>query len=133
MIALGDLSVEDNQGTEKLYIAKRNFRSRERDYLKTKPLSNDLRSFIKRIKRRTPEGSGKSKRDDEAREHMFVVNNGNIVPLENMSEVTADVPSSDPSGLGNFTVIPLVIPITVKTFTNATFWYVVFMKTCNIK
>lgn len=126
MIAIGAYPAKDNQGTKKLYIAKRNFLSRERDYLRTKPLSNDLRSFIKRIKR-TSGFPGRRKRDDDIKDHMFVVNNGNIVPLENMNDVTANVPSSDPSGLGNFTVIPLIIPITVKTFTNATFWYVIFM------
>ncbi|KAJ8919947.1 hypothetical protein NQ315_006476 [Exocentrus adspersus] len=102
-------------------IAKRNFLSRERDYLKTKPLSDDLRLFIRRQRRRAPVFLAKYKRNDEAKEpeHMFVVDNGNIVPLDNMTDVTA-VPNANPSELGNFTVIPLVIPITVKMFTNAT-------------
>ncbi|XP_074038479.1 uncharacterized protein [Leptinotarsa decemlineata] len=97
----------DTKNTDLLKIVKRNLLAKEREYLKSKPMSEDLRDFIRKMKKRS-----KFKRELD-KKHLYVVKDGNIVPLSNIKTRDADLSfdngEQDTVG-GKYTVIPLIIP-----------------------
>ncbi|CAH1174187.1 unnamed protein product [Phaedon cochleariae] len=71
---------------ELLNIIKKNFLSREKEYLKKQPLSDDLKSFIQRVKRRANPPKKRDSFQNADTEHMYVVHNGDIVPLSDIKD-----------------------------------------------
>lgn len=103
----------------KLYqVSKRHLISKEREYLKSNPLSKELRSFIQRYKRKTNHYNKKREEDKQLdKENMYVVKDGDILPI---SEVDAsgrednDVKFTHADDDDKFTVLPLIVPVTVS-------------------
>lgn len=111
----GEMSSNLRRNARLYEISKRNLLSKEREYLKSNPLSNELRSFINRYKRRTKHIV---KRDDEKlidKEHMYVVKDGEIVPFSEMNNSSKVLDVKFTNGLDDkFTVLPLIVPVTVS-------------------
>lgn len=110
--------VSNTEQNNKLYeISKRNLLSKELEYIKSNPLSKELRSFINRYKRKA---TFPQKRDKELnQEGMFVVKDGDIVPLKEMQSTVKESNDLFTDEDERFTVIPLIVPITVSRERNS--------------
>ncbi|CAG9864714.1 unnamed protein product [Phyllotreta striolata] len=89
-------------------IVKRNLICREKEYLKTRPLSENLKDFIKRAKRHN-----KGKRNkDVIQEKMYILKGGEVVPFKqlNIRDTGEYNTKGDALLQGRFTVVPLIIP-----------------------
>ncbi|XP_060519335.1 uncharacterized protein LOC132697749 isoform X2 [Cylas formicarius] len=102
IISSSSLYCLENDDPELWRSALRNLQRKARDYVKLNPISNELRSFIDRIKRN----------DDKrhALGRMYVVKEGEVVPLDH---IEGDLHTESELG-SNFTVVPLIIPIALQ-------------------
>lgn len=81
---------------------KRALLDRELQYLKTRPLSADLQSFIDRHSRM------RAKRSHQVDENLaYVYQDGHLVPLKDVKDVKR---SEEQSETKDFNVVPLIIP-----------------------
>lgn len=106
----------------KLYqVSKRNLLSREMEYFKSNPLSTALKSFINRYKRKARYPIKKREKELD-KDNMYVVKDGEIVPLRDLDLTTKEVAIVPPmTGEDDrFTVIPLIIHVTVSKDRNDT-------------
>lgn len=100
-------------------VSKQNLLSKELQYIKSNPISEELKSFINRYKRKA--GYPFQKREKELdKEHMYVVKDGDIVPLNEMEAKETEIVPPPTEDDEKFTVIPLIVPITVSRDRNAT-------------
>ncbi|XP_057655135.1 uncharacterized protein LOC130893231 [Diorhabda carinulata] len=96
-----------------LQRAKRNLLCKEKEYLKNQPMSEQLRKFISRYKRKAKIPKSRIKHDIE---DMYVLDNGNIVPLNQIKirNVNEEYYTSSQASTQQwkFTVLPVILPKT---------------------
>ncbi|XP_030755387.1 uncharacterized protein LOC115881836 isoform X1 [Sitophilus oryzae] len=102
LIFLLETSISEDDRT--LWKARRELARRTREYLRTNPMSDDLRQFIQEARR-----SRRKKR--QGHNNMYAVKNGEVVPL---NEIEQDISNRDTVLGENFTVVPLIIPIPLE-------------------
>ncbi|CAH1098886.1 unnamed protein product [Psylliodes chrysocephalus] len=95
-------------------IVKRNLLCREKEYLKTRPLSENLKSFIRRVKRENKYSKVKRNRGS-IQDNMYVLRGGDIIPLKQLNvrdtgEYKDITQKGDNVLQGKFTVVPLIVP-----------------------
>lgn len=118
IFTISEASKVKNQEKD-IVLAKRSLIEREHELLKTQPMSQDLRSFIDRYKRKSQQkrqtlAEKRSKRSEGIAENqLYIVQNGQLVPLKSLKGIKRSEEEKKPEAPG-FTVVPLVIPINMK-------------------
>ncbi|RZC27699.1 uncharacterized protein BDFB_004246 [Asbolus verrucosus] len=96
-------------------LTKRSLLEREREFFKSQPVSEDLRAFIERYKRKDAES--REKRSQNIDENVYILQNGQLVPIRSIKghKRSEDERKNDVEG---FTVVPLVIPLISRQSEN---------------
>lgn len=87
---------------ENLAIAKRQLYNREQMFLKSQPMSENLRNFIDRFRKSSK--ISREKRGVLDENQVYIIQDGHLVPLQKAKK-------EENSNVNGFTVVPLVVPI----------------------
>ncbi|XP_068918003.1 uncharacterized protein [Tenebrio molitor] len=113
LLILASAASKSKEEHGNLAVAKRSLIERERELFKSQPMSDDLRTFIEKYKRKEQKRSQdkRDKRSGALNENLlYVIHNGQLVPIKSLkdSKRSDDERRAD---VDSFTVVPLIIPI----------------------
>jgi hypothetical protein len=113
LLILASAASKSKEDHGNLAVAKRSLIERERELFKSQPMSDDLRTFIEKYKRKEQKRSQdkRDKRSGALNENLlYVIHNGQLVPIKSLkdSKRSDDERRAD---VDSFTVVPLIIPI----------------------
>jgi hypothetical protein len=118
LLILASAASKSKEDHGNLAVAKRSLIERERELFKSQPMSDDLRTFIEKYKRKEQKRSQdkRDKRSGALNENLlYVIHNGQLVPIKSLkdSKRSDDKRSDDErrADVDSFTVVPLIIPI----------------------